>query len=532
MPERLIEKPVFWLLLICSVNFLFMLGGHSLWDVDEPNNAVCAREMLEAGNWWVPVFNGDLRFDKPILLYWLMMPAFSVFGVNEFAARLPSALSMTALTFTVFYFGSRLVSARAGVYAALMFATTLHVVVIGRAVTPDPVFMLCICFAMFALFCVYRERPDSPRLIYAAYVAIGFGVLAKGPVAVLMPGLIFLSFLLLAGKWREIMWFKPIHGLLIILAVALPWYITVGVLTDGVWLEGFILHHNIDRFAEPLQGHKGFPGLYLLSLLLGAFPWSGLLLAALFFGGWRLAELRDEPLRLFLLCWIGTFVIFFSIARTQLPNYILPVFPAVALLMSSWLCETKLKRAARWLLWGAGILSMSLLIGAGFALQQQWPGEWVYAASFLPVVAVTGWLLFGRKQAPLSVIGMAMTVCVALLAGWVTPAFDAHKAAPKLAAKADQAGFDGSQLATYRYFQPSLLFYHGGRLPQLGSVAEVSAWMEGGKAVVMPENTMEELPARMRAQLVVHEQVHGLYARKRLLLLSLATEEGKIWTSP
>ncbi len=532
MLERILEKPVPWLLLICAVNFLFMLNGNSLWDVDEPNNAVCAREMLEAGNWWVPVFNGDLRFDKPILLYWLMMPAFSLFGVNEFAARLPSALSMTALTFIIFHFGSRLVSARAGAYAALIFATTLHIVVIGRAATPDPVFMLCICFAMLALFCVYWERPDSPRLLYAAYVAIGFGVLAKGPVAVLMPGLVFLSFLLLAGKWRDIMWFRPLRGLLIILAVALPWYIAVGVLTDGAWLEGFILHHNIDRFSEPLQGHRGFPGLYLLSLFLGAFPWSGLLLSALIFGAWRLTELRTEPLRLFLLCWIGAFVLFFSIARTQLPNYILPVFPAVALLMGSWLCEAESKWAGRWLLSVALALSVSLAIGAGIGLQFQWPGEWVFAASFLPVVAVAGWLLFSQKWTCVPAIGLAMTVCVALLAGWAAPAFEAHKAAPRLAQKANEAGFDGNQLATYRYFQPSLLFYHGGRLPQLGSMADVSAWLKDGKAVVMPENTMDELPARMRARLVVHEQVYGLYARKQLMLLSLAAAEDEAWTSP
>jgi len=519
MPERMLARPVSLLLFICAVNFLFMLGGHSLWDVDEPNNAVCSREMLEAGNWLVPVFNGGLRFDKPILLYWLMMPVFSLFGVNEFSARLPSALAMTALTFIIFYFGRRLIHARAGLVSALIFATTLHIVVIGRAATPDPVFMLCICFALFALFCTYQEKPDSPRLLYAAYAAIGLGVLAKGPVAMLMPMLVLLSFLLFMGKWRDVMWFRPVRGLLIILAVALPWYIAVGMLTDGAWLEGFILHHNLDRFVEPLQGHRGFPGFYLLSLLLGAFPWSGLLLAAFIFGSWHLPVLRKESLRLFLLCWIGVFLLFFSIARTQLPNYMLPVFPAAALLTGAWFSRADANRAGRWLLWGALILSGLAVMGGGVALQHQWPGEWVYALSFLPIAIIAGWQLLRWQQAVIVSIGLGMAVCVMILASWVLPASDAHKAAPRLATQALAAGFDGSQLATFRYFQPSLLFYHGGRLPVLDNADAVKEWLHQGKGIVMPEAALEEFPATMAPELVIYRRVFGLYARHWLILV-------------
>jgi len=502
-----------------------MLGGHALWDVDEPNNAVCAREMLATGNWWVPVFNGALRFDKPILLYWLMMPAYSLFGVNEFAARLPSALAMTALTFTVFHFGRRLVNEKVGLTAALLFATMLHIIVIGRAATPDPLFMLCISFALFALFYVDQIRPDRPHLLYAAYAAIGLGVLAKGPVAVLMPALAVGSYLLLMGRWRDLSLFRPVRGLLIILAVALPWYVAVGVLTDGVWLQGFILHHNIDRFTGSLQGHRGFPGFYLLSLLLGAFPWSGLLLAAICYGVWRPKALRKEPLRLFLLCWIGVFLLFFSIARTQLPNYMLPAFPAVALLMGVWLYHEKTKRGSRWLVWGALLLSLLISIGAGIALQRQWPGEWIYAASFLPVVVVAVFQCFRRKQVSLSALVASMVACVILLVGWALPSLDVYRVTPQLAERARAAGFDGSRLATYGYFQPSLLFYHGGLLPQLGNTAEVRKWLRQGKAVVMPEAALAEFPAAMAPDIVIYGRVFGLYARQWLILVGLNNQE-------
>lgn len=259
MLERMAARPVPWLLLFCAVNFMFMLGGNTLWDVDEPNNAVCAREMLAAGNWWVPVFNGSLRFDKPILLYWLMMPLFHVFGVHEWTARLPSAMAISALVLVVFYFGRRMADARTGLIAALLLVSSLHIVVIGRAATPDPLLMLCIGFALSAFLCFYLEGMDNNRLLVAAYMALGFGVLAKGPVAILLPALVMLAFLLMMGQRENIRKFRPVIGLGVILAVALPWYITVGVLTDGEWLNGFLLHHNIDRFTGVLQGHRGFP---------------------------------------------------------------------------------------------------------------------------------------------------------------------------------------------------------------------------------------------------------------------------------
>jgi len=520
MPERIHIPPWGWLLFVCGLNFLFMLGGHALWDVDEPNNAVCAREMLAAGNWWVPVFNGGLRFDKPILLYWLMMPAFSLFGVNEFAARLPSALAMTALSFTVFYFGRKLVNEKAGFAAALLFASTLHVIVIGRAATPDPVFMLCTGFALFALYSVDQAEGGSPRLLDAAYVAMGLGVLAKGPVAVLMPALVMGAYLLLMGRWRDISGFRPLRGALIVLAVALPWYVTVGVLTDGLWLKEFILHHNIDRFTGPLQGHRGFPGFYAISVLIGVFPWSGLLIASLIFGPWRLRALRETPLRLFLLCWIGVFLVFFSVARTQLPNYMLPVFPAVSLLMATWLRHAGEQRRS-WLIWPALVLSLLAVIGGGIALERMWTGTWMYALSFLPVSVAALLLLLRHSLPALSSLAAGMAGCIVILAGWALPALNVHRATPQLAAAALHAGIGDRDLATYRYFQPSLLFYHGDRLPWLESVNEVEQWLRQGKAVVMPEDALAEFPTAVVSQVVIYKRVYGLYARYRLILMGM-----------
>ncbi len=522
---RMARHPWPWLALVCGVNFFFMLGGHALWDVDEPNNAVCAREMLAAGNWWVPVFNGGLRFDKPILLYWLMMPLFHVFGVHEWTARLPSALAITTLVFVVHYFTRRMSDARTGFAAALMFATSLHGVVIARAATPDPLLMLCVGYALLAFLTWWREGMASPRLVLSAWAALGVGMLAKGPVALLLPGLIVLAFLALMGRLGDLRRMHPAAGMALALAIALPWYVAVGMLTDGAWLNGFILHHNIDRFTSALQGHRGFPGFYLLSFLAGWFPWTGLLLASLIFAPWRLSALRGHPGRLFLLCWMGVFLLFFTVARTRLPNYMLPAFPAAAVLMALWATANE-AQASRWLGRGAAVFAVLLTLGAGIALGWQWGRDWIYALCFLPVLAAAWWGL--RRawgwQAPALAAGMM--ACVMALAAWTLPAFDRHKATPALARAATRAGFNGDALATFRYFQPSLLYYHGGRLPRLNDMREVARWLEAGKAVVLPQDALREFPPDVLPHLVIHLRRHGLVARKWLLLVSLRPVKG------
>ena len=557
MPKlnHLLKYPATWLLLICAVNFFAALGGHTLWDVDEPNNAVCAREMLLAGNWWVPMFNGDYRFDKPILIYWLMMPVDALFGINEWSARLPSALAMTALVLVVWAMMKRLLAGETkekrettALLAATLFATALHMAVIARAAVPDPLLMLALGITLPALLIVYLEGRVAaplkmPPMLIVAYVAIGFGTLAKGPIAGLMPLLIVSAFLTLNRDWKNWRLFMPFKGAVIALGVALPWYIAVGLLTDGVWLEGFLFRHNLERFTDPLQGHRGFPGLYLISIFAGWFPWSGLLAAMLAFGAWRLKALREQPIRLFMLCWLGVYIIFFSIASTKLPNYVLPVFPAVAMLMAyGWMQTGKSDktRALNWLAWTALILSVGMIIGGGIALHKMWPGEGYYTLALLPVTLVTLWWLMRKEKGkaeqeelwmPLSV---AMMTSVLLLTAWSVPGIDHHKVSKQLAEKATESGFDGSELATFHYFQPSLLFYHGGRLPTLENVQAVGEWLVDGKAIVITQQALERLPKEIIPYLIVHERVYGMYARRWLLLVSLQplanrTKEETTW---
>jgi 4-amino-4-deoxy-L-arabinose transferase-like glycosyltransferase len=535
MVNILLRHPVLWLLLLCAANFLVMLGGPTLWDVDEPNNAVCAREMLLAGNWWVPMFNGDYRFDKPILIYWLLIPLDALFGVNEWTARLPSAMAISGLVFVIWKMTLRLLDdQKAALMAAVLFVTAIHIIVIAHAAVPDPLLMLALGFALPAFLVVYLEEKEKPTsamsgLLLAAYIALGLGILAKGPIGGLMPLLIVGAFVTVTSNWKNWRMFHPWKGVLVVMLVALPWYITVGVLTDGEWLKGFLFHHNLDRFTGSLQGHRGFPGLYVLSYLLGWFPWTGFLAAVLVFGAWRLKALREQPVRLFMLCWIGMFILFFSIARTQLPNYILPAFPAAAILMAcGWLHASKELRG-RFMLyaaWTAFSISLLAMIAGAVAIHKMWPGEGMYVLAMAPVTLASGWWLWRRQGEVWLPVTAGMVGCILLLSLWGAPNIDHHKVTRNLAARATEAGFDGNSLATFHYFQPSLLFYHGGRLPMLVTARQVGQWLIRGKAVVMAQHALSELPKEILPYLIIHERVYGMYARKWLMLVSLQPVNG------
>lgn len=538
-----LKHPLFWLLLLCTANFLAFLGGHALWDIDEPKNAVCAREMLLAGNWWVPMFNGEYRFDKPILIYWLMMPFYSLFGVNEWSARLPSALSMTGLVVVIWWMTRRLlasagsqISDHAALMAAALFATSLHIMIIARAAVPDALLMLSLGIALPAMLIAYLEQKNQarqrlPAMLLLAYIAIGFGTLAKGPVAGLMPMLIVATFLTLMRDWKNWHLFFPFKGAAIALAIALPWYITVGLLTDGIWLENFIFHQNLDRFTDPMQGHGGFPGYYLLSILLGWFPWTGLVLAILWLGSWRLSALRLQPIRLFMLCWLMVYIVFFTLASTTLPNYVLPAYAAIAILIASdWvgLSPKNKQCATRWLLWTLLLLAAALMISGVWAVESMWTGEGYTMLFLLPVLLVAMWWLWRQKgELRLWIVG-GMSLSMLLLTGWTLPAIDHHKISKSLAAEATSAGFDGSALAIFDTFQPTILFYHGGRLPRLNTQDELQTWLNDGKAVVIREDAMPQIPTELRTHLVVHTSMHGLYAKTKLLLISLPAKRNDI----
>lgn len=344
---------IFWLLLIGWLAFFWNLGSTGLIDETEPLFAEAARQMTVTGDWITPFFNGETRFDKPPLIYWLMAIAYSTIGVNEWAVRLPSALSAfglmclgfyTLLSFGVIETGST--SKRhwltAGLGAALI-ALNPETIVWARTGVSDMLLTGCMGGALLSFFIGYAQ-PAKPALqarwYLAFYLLIAGAILAKGPVGIVLPGLIIGAFLLYLGNLVQVLReMRVVLGLLLILAIALPWYVLVIARNGSSYINSFFGYHNLERFTSVVNHHSAPWYFYFVIVLLGFAPWSIYLPLAIaqtkFWqrNKWR-ATPRSTQLGLFALFWFICIFGFFTISVTKLPSYVLPLMPAAAILVA------------------------------------------------------------------------------------------------------------------------------------------------------------------------------------------------------
>ena len=228
------EKPSGrWLAAITvAASFFWMLGAAPLFDVDEGAFSQATMEMFQRGDFLSTYLNGEPRYDKPILVYWLQAAAVALLGPSEWAFRLPSALCATLWAWLTFLFGRRHFGEERALFATVVLATSLGVYIIGRAATADALLNLLIAGSMFAawLYLSTRER----RWLYVTHAAIGMGVLAKGPIAILVPFATTLLFCVLKRDLRT--WARAVfdwRALLILIAIAAPWYVLILRKEDG-----------------------------------------------------------------------------------------------------------------------------------------------------------------------------------------------------------------------------------------------------------------------------------------------------------
>ena len=317
------------LLAAITLSFYYNIHAIPLFDVDEGAFSEATREMLVSGDFISTYLNGVPRYDKPILIYWLQAASITLFGINEFALRLPSALAATAWVMAIFFFVNTLRDTKSAFYAAIMMATALEISVMGKVATADALLNLWITSSMLAGYLFFHTRRD--KYIYWMYLFIGLSFLTKGPVAVMIP--LVVSFLFLAIKREFKLWlrvaFNPL-GIVIFLAVAMPWYVAQYLKEGDAFIQGFFFKHNIDRFQGAMEQHSGNVFYYVPVLLLGLLPYTTVLLSTLM----RVKAIIKDDLGLFLMLWFGFVFVFFSLSGTKLPHYVVYGFAPLVMLMA------------------------------------------------------------------------------------------------------------------------------------------------------------------------------------------------------
>ncbi len=317
------------LVLFCAYLFLFGLGKMALLDPDEPFYAETAREMLNRSEWLTPRIFGEPQFEKPPLYYWLVILSFKVFGVNEFAARFPSAVFGILGIIGIYLLGGLLFSKRTALYASLVMATAIEYTILARACVTDMV--LCVFILYAFLFFFYELKKKNKVSCIFSSACLAFAVLTKGPIGVILPVFIIVVFFIIRKEFTHLFKMPILWPLVIFVVIAAPWHYLMYRVYGSDFTGHFFGFQNITRFLHP-EHRIGDIFYYNIPVILaGFFPWS----IFLPYGAFTIIKKDKEKFRshLFLLVWILTFFIFFSISRTKLPTYIFPLFPALAIAM-------------------------------------------------------------------------------------------------------------------------------------------------------------------------------------------------------
>ncbi|MCG6967029.1 MAG: glycosyltransferase family 39 protein [Chromatiaceae bacterium] len=436
-----------------------------LVDLDEGAFTEATREMIASGNYVSIYLNGEPRNDKPILIYWLQAASVHAFGLNEFALRLPSVIAGLAWLWVLYRFARRHTDQATASVAVLLMALSVYVGVMAKAATADALLNLFLALAMFDIY-NHSQRP-SPALLRRIFVWIGLGFLTKGPVAVVFPFLVSGLFYASYGRWRE--WLRLVFdplGLLIFVAIVLPWHVALYLDSGWVFFEGFYLGHNVDRYSRPMEGHGGGILYYALVAPLIVMPFAGWFLSNL--GGLRQAA--TQPLDRYIWLWFFSVLLVFSFSGTKLPHYLLYGMSGLFVLMArnrEGLRNPWLAFVPAALLFGlfAILAQMFAVLAAGTSR--------VYEKSLFESAAqaFSGWpqvlIVLGVLTLPL-IISLRLSVWrrllligiaqAAVVAGVIAPTVvGVLQAGPKAAGLF--AREHAKELVYYRTFQPSVSVY-------------------------------------------------------------------------
>jgi 4-amino-4-deoxy-L-arabinose transferase-like glycosyltransferase len=493
--------------------FLLRTPFTTLWDRDEPRFAQATVEMVASGRALVPIFNGELRAHKPILVYWLMSVPVRLLGATELSVRLVSCLSAALAGFLTFLAGRLLFTPRAGLWAMGCLLSTLLVSVEGPAATADALLLACLTAAA-AAFAAGLARGARASHFAALALAIGAAELAKGPVGLAIPALgIALTLFLVraevprAGRLARLGALAALGGT----ALFLAWAIPANVATEGRFLAEGFGRHVVGRALRPMEGHGGrfllMLPYYVPVALLGFMPWTLHLpgaLSAVLHG--RAGGNRG---RAFVIGWtLPTFVLF-TLVATKLPHYVLPAWPALALAVGATLDSARRgDLPARDLLWlrrGAflfvplALLQAAALVTVPFLLKDvplHIPCFTIAAAG----LALGAWALrlhlSERFEAAARVLLAGALVIQTAVAVWLLPALEPLKPVPPLAAAIRARTAAGAPVATYGFEEPSLDFYlDRPPIERLGNDEAVAAWTkrEGPGALVLPRDAFARL---------------------------------------
>lgn len=406
--------------------WFYMLGARVLVPTDEGRYAEMAREMLATGDWITLRLNGIKYFEKPPLQNWMNALTFAVFGLGEWQARLWTGLTALLGIVSVGFTAAKLYDRRTGWIAALMLATGFYWAGMGHVNSLDMGISGFFAVSLCALILGQRDGvtgSEQRNYMLLCWAAMALATLSKGLIGIVLPGAVLTLYTIITRDWR--MWLR-LHlgkGILLFLAITAPWFILIA-LRNPEHPHFFFIHEHFDRFTSGVH-KRGGPWYYFIPLMvLGILPWLGYLFSSVA-AGWKKETSRFQPL---LMAWIWAifFFVFFSVSGSKLPGYIVPIFPALALIGARQAAQggevwQKMSLAT------AGLLGVALIAGVQWKLPSLIAGipdyevplyqgyaAWLQSAGVLFLMgAIGGWILLKRQQKDWSLLALGLSGFIA-----------------------------------------------------------------------------------------------------------------------
>ncbi len=529
------------LLLVVLALWFANLDYRKLVKPDEGRYAEIPREMVASGDWVTPRLNGVKYFEKPALQYWATAAAYEAFGLHEWTARLWPALTGLLGVLLAWYTGRRLFGSAAGLYAAAVLGSSLLYVLIGHINTLD----MGVTFFMFlglAGFLLAQHDGATPReqrrWMLATWGAMACAMLSKGLIGVALPGAVLVLYTLVQRDWRLWTRLHLLPGLALFLLLTVPWFVLV-TLKNPEFLHFFFIHEHFERFLTKVHG-RFQPWYYFVPILAaGLLPWLITALDALV-RGWKARPGRFQPRR-FLVLWTVFIYAFFTLSSSKLPSYILPIFPALALLAGERLATMK----GRTLAWQVApvvllaALALWLIPGVVEMADEEVPEvlyrayqPWLYAAAGLALAGgVAAVILAARNRVRPAVLALALAglgSAQLTLTGHesLSPASSAYHLVQRI----------------QPYLKPGIPFYSVGMYEQtlpfyIRRTVTVVEWQdelefgfeqEPGKWIPKTADFIREWRAQPEALAILSPYTHGLMEQTGLPMETIARDTRRV----
>ncbi len=398
-------KDIFWLTLAISFIYFLFLGSVPLINPDEGRYMEIPREMLASGNFITPHLNGIIYFEKPILFYWLQAAGLKLFGMSLFAMRLPNALIAILGCLLTYFTANQLFNRKTAIFSALISATSCIYFVFAHYVATD--MLLCLLFSATLFFFCLAQQEFKKTYFYLFYIASALAVLTKGLVGIFLPAVIILSWLLLTNRWKDLKYYCIPGGLLVFLAISLPWHILAQI-KNPQFFHFYIVEQQFLRYLTPYAGREQAFWFLPLVFAVGFLPWTVFLPNLIidtyktFFSGrwqrfWQFALCLSLIKQIKLLLWLAIFIlfVFYWLSKSQLISYILPLFPALAILLADYLVRAfeQQKDFTKNFLVLAFIFTLGPLVLFLIKLSPVFPHAKIYLFSAIMLFFISGWLV-------------------------------------------------------------------------------------------------------------------------------------------